>query len=132
MKRLSAFAIDTNDMLMARDDARFDRRDAARVGEYTFVGNIRRPQIFAKRFAQLVNGSFAHADDAKHFDLRPECSQICRDVSSAAETFALLDEIDNGDGGFGGEARGSAPEVAVEHEVADDSDAFAAQTRDEA
>ena len=132
MQRLAAFAIDANNVLVARDDARLDGGDAARVGDNAFVGNIRGAQVFAKRFAGLVGGSFAGADDAKHFDARAERGEICGDVSGAAEAFALLDEIDDGDGGFGREARRGAPEIAVEHEVADDSDAFAAKARDKA
>jgi len=44
----------------------------------------------------------------------------------------LLDEIDDGDGGFRGKAGGGAPEVAVQHEVAEDADAFSGEAREQA
>ena len=86
----------------------------------------------AQAFAQRVRGIVAAAfrpDDAEDFDARAERGEIGGDVAGAAEAFALLDEIDDGDGGFGREARGGAPEVAVEHQVAEDADAFALRRR---
>ena len=132
MERLTAFAIDADDVLMARDDARLDRGDAARVGEQTLVGNICGAKLLSQRFTGLVDGSFAGTDGAEHFDARAQFSKIRGDVGGAAEAIVLLGEIDDGDGSFGRETRRGAPEVAVEHEVADDSDAFAVETRDEA
>lgn len=41
-------------------------------------------------------------------------------------------EIDDGDGGFRGKAGGGAPEVAVQHEVAEDADAFSGEAGDQA
>ena len=44
----------------------------------------------------------------------------------------MLHEIDNGDGRFGREPRRGAPQITVEHQVADDSDSLAAKARHEA
>jgi hypothetical protein len=44
----------------------------------------------------------------------------------------LLDEIDHGDGSLGRETGGGAPEVAIQHEVAEDADAFSGEAREQA
>ena len=105
---------------MAGDDAGFDGGDARFVGDGAAVGDAG----FAKARAQGL-ARFVIADQAEGFDARAERSQVCGDVASAAEAFTLFGEIDDGNGGFGGEAGSGAPEVAVEHEVAEDADAAA-------
>src|SRR5579871_4007954 len=100
MKGLASLAIDANDVLMARDDARFDGGDAACVADNAFVGNIRGTQVFAKRFAGLVSRRFTSADNAKHFDARPERGEIGGNVPGSAEALALLDKVDNRNSGF--------------------------------
>jgi hypothetical protein len=44
----------------------------------------------------------------------------------------LFDEIHDRSGSFGGETRSGAPEVAVQHEIAEDADAFTAEAGDQA
>src|SRR5207302_763602 len=66
------------------------------------------------------------------FDASAEAGEICRHVARAAEAFALLDKIDYRDGSFRRKARGSAPKVAVEHQVAKDADTFSTQSGNEA
>src|SRR5260370_16782024 len=75
---------------------------------------------------------FVIADDAEAFHTRAESGEIRRNVARAAEAFALLDEIDHGNGRLRREARGGAPKIAVEHEIAEDADAFPAKSRNQA
>src|SRR5579872_6480143 len=131
MQRLAAFAVNANNVLVARDDTRLDGGDAARVGDDAFVGNIRGAQVFAQRLAGFVDWSFTWADHSKQFHAGAKRGEIGCNISGAAKALALLDIIDNRNGSFGRKARSGSPKIAIEHQVADDSDALAAQARDE-
>lgn len=126
-ERFAAFMVNTDDLLVASDDASFYRGDALGVGEDAFVDDVGGAETFLQGAAGFVG-----ADGAEDFHARAEGGEIGRHVAGAAEAFALLGEIDDGDGGLGREARGGAPKVTVEHEVAEDADAFAAQAREQA
>ena len=111
---------------MASDDARFYGSDARGVSEHALVSDTFGGEFLADCGGGLVGGfrrSLVGADGAEHFDLGAEGREIGGDVACTAEAFGLLYELDDGDGGLGGEARGGAPKVAVEHEVADYPDA---------
>jgi hypothetical protein len=125
LQGLAALAVDAHHLLMARDDAGFHRGYTPRVGEHAFVNDAGVAQTLAQGRARFV---ISYRAEALH--PCPEGAQICRYVACAAEAFALLNEIDNRDGGFRGKARSGAPKIAVQHEVAEDADAFSAQAGD--
>src|SRR6266404_2746723 len=112
---------------MARNDARLHGGYAPRIGEDALVGGVRGAETIAQ-----CCGWFVGSDGAEAFHARPEGGEIGGDVACAAEALALLDEIDYGDSRFGRKARGGAPEIAVEHEVAENADALTAQAGDQA
>jgi len=71
------------------------------------------------------------ANDADDADGCAQCREVGGDAARAAEAefFALV--MEDGDGGFGGEAFGVAVHVAVEHEVAEEDDVAAREALDE-
>src|SRR4029077_2153 len=94
-KRLAALAVDAHDLLMARDDARFHGGHATRVREHAFVNDAGVAQTFAQGRARFVI-----PDNAEALPGCPEGAQFCGYVASPAKAFALLNEIDNRDGGL--------------------------------
>ncbi len=126
MQRLAALVIDANHLLVPRDDPRFHRGDSFRIGDDAFVRNARGAKAFLQRPPGLVI-----SDDPERFHVRPECSDVCGNVARPAQAFALLNEIHHGNGRFRREPRGRAPEVAVQHQVAEHADALATQSRDQ-
>ena len=63
----------------------------------------------------------------KGVTLAPSAREIRGDVAGSAQARSFRDEIDDGHGGFRRKAIGAAPDVAVEHQIADDADAAAAE-----
>src|SRR5258707_206639 len=112
---------------MARNDARLHGGYAPRIGEDALVGGGRGAGAISQSCGRVVG-----CDGAETFHARPEGGEIGGDVACAAEALALLDEINYGDGRFGRKARGGAPKIAVEHEVAENADALTAQAGDQA
>jgi hypothetical protein len=121
-ERLAALAIDTNDLLMAGNDARLYRGDASRIGDNAFVRDVCR----AKTLLQGATG-FLSTDHPERFDLSSECGDVYGDISRATKAFTLLDEIHDGNRCFRRKPRGRPPKVAIEHQVSDDSDALSTQ-----
>jgi hypothetical protein len=107
---------------MAGDDARLHRGDAFRIGDNAFVRDV----CGAKTLLQGATG-FLSADDPERFDLSSECGNVYGDISRATEAFTLLDEIHDGNRRFRRKPRGRPPEVAIEHQVSEDSDALPTQ-----
>ena len=126
-ERFAAFVIDADDLLVTGDDAGFYGGDAFGIGENALARDVNSVETGDEGAAGFVAAYYAEG-----FDLRAESGDVGGDVACATEAFGLGDEVDDGDGGFWREARGGAPEIAVEHEVAEDADAFAAEAGDEA
>ncbi len=114
-QRLAPFTIHANNVLMARDDAGLYRGYPVRIGHHASIENIRRTQTVPQGNTWLVGRVLAGSHDAKHLHARPQRSEIHRDVSCAAETFALLGEVHHRNRGFRREPRGGAPQVAIQH-----------------
>src|SRR5258708_6708913 len=89
------------------------------VGDQAFVIDTGVVQAFAEGSTRLVV-----ADSAERFHARAQPRQIGRDVACPAQAFTLLDKIHDGNGSFRRKARSGAPKIAVQHEVAQDADAF--------
>jgi hypothetical protein len=70
---------------------------------------------------------FFSADHPERFHLSSECGDVYGDISRATQAFTLLDEIHDGNGRFRRKPRGRPPEVAIEHQVSEDSDALSTQ-----
>src|SRR5258708_31686600 len=79
-------------------------------------------QAIAQGCARFVIANYAEA-----FDTRSERREIGGHVAGATESFALLDEIHYRDGGFRRKTRCGTPQIAVQHQVAENSDAFSAK-----
>ena len=62
-------------------------------------------------------------DDAGSGDLSAEYAQVVSDVGGTSGAMGFGFDIDDGHGCFGRDASGYAPQVVVEHEVADNCDA---------
>src|ERR1700716_761262 len=106
-QRFAALAIDAHDLLMARDDARFDCGHTPWVSESAFINNV----IVAKAIAQR-GARFIISDDTEAFHACFEREKIRSNFSRPAEAFALLDEIYDGNRGFRRQARGGTPKIA--------------------
>lgn len=119
--------VDANDLLVACDDARFYGGDALGVSDGAAVHDIGGAKAGAKGAA-----GFVIADGTEGFHARAKRGEIGGNVAGATEAFTLGDKINDGNSGFGREARSGAPEVAVEHEIAKNADALVAQARDQA
>src|SRR5262249_37828301 len=127
LQRFAALAVHANDLLVARDDSCLERCDACGVGDGAFAIDFGFAEAGLKRAASLVV-----AADTESGNRGTECHEVGRDISGDTEAFAVPLEIDDGNGRFRREARGMAPDVAVEHKVADDADAASTKSRDEA
>ena len=112
---------------MARDDARLNRGDAIGIRDQAFVRNAG----VRKAAAQDVR-VFVGAGDSERSDLGAKRGEIGRDIAGSAQAGGLRNKIDHRHGGLGRKPRGLAPNVAVEHEVADDADAASLQAAYEA
>src|SRR6266850_146835 len=124
-ERFAALVIHANNLLVAGNNARFYGGDALRIGDNSFVHDV----CGAQTFLQSAPG-FIISNNAEHFHFGAERGNVCADVAGAAEAFALLDEINDGNRRFRRKARGRAPEVAIEHQVSEDADAPSAQAGD--
>jgi len=111
-ERFAALVIHANNLLVAGNNARFYGGDALRIGDNSFVHDV----CGAQTFLQSAPG-FIISNNAEHFHFGAERGNVCADVAGAAEAFALLDEINDGNRRFRRKARGRAPEVAIEHQV---------------
>src|SRR5262249_23253469 len=89
--------------------------------------DVGRAHAIAQSHAGLIARIFFAANHAECFYACAECSKVRSNVSRAAEALTLLNKIHDRHSGFWGEARCRAPKVAVQHEVAEDADALAAQ-----
>ena len=111
---------------MPRNDTRFDRGDAFRIGDYAFVRDPRGAKTFLQRAARLIVSR-----GAESLGLRTQCRDVRGNVSGAAEALALLHEVHDGDCRFRRQARRGSPKIAVQHQVAEHTHAFAPQARDQ-
>src|SRR3989344_625833 len=66
------------------------------------------------------------SDDAHERSLRAERRGVCRRVARAADVLFRLSDFNDGYRRFGRKPLGNAPDIDVEHDVADDEDACAA------
>ena len=121
-ERVAVLAIDAHHLLMARDDARLERSGALGIGDHAF-GRHAQPCEAAAKIARGFIGS----GDAERRDAGTERREIRGHVAGSAQARSFRDEIDHGHGGFRRKAVGAAPDVAVEHQIADDADAPATQ-----
>src|SRR6267378_542560 len=121
----AAFVIHANNLLVAGNDARFYGGDALRIADHPFARDVRSSQTSVQS-----STGFVISGDTKRFHSGAERDDVRGDVAGAAETFALLDEIHDGNRGLRRKARGRPPEVAIEHQVSEDTDALAAQAGD--
>ena len=108
-------AVDTAELLIADDDARFDNRRKPVAAKRFRVVNRRRPENRAKLAARLVIA----AKSAKRC-LRSERANIQRDIRGTARHVAVLGNMDHGNRSLGGNTRRVAVDIVVEHHVADD------------
>ena len=118
--------IDAHHLLVPRDDSRLHRGDAFGIGDDAFSCDICSAQAFLQRASGLVI-----PNHSKRFYFPAERRYVCGHVPGAAQAFALLHEIDNGNSRFRRKARSRAPQVAVQHQVAEHADALPAQARDQ-
>src|SRR5713226_7439357 len=79
-ERLAALAINANHLLVPRDDPRFHRSDAFRIGDDAFIRDVRG----AKAFLQYTPG-LVIADYPERFHARAEYSDICGDIPRPAQ-----------------------------------------------
>ena len=114
----AGLAVEPDDLLLLRDDARLDRGVAAGDGEEALGTD----GLFGEKLAELVRGLvFAHG--AEEFHRRLQLGEIAGHVGRTAGHVALALEIDDGHGRFGRNARDASPDELVQHHVADDEDA---------
>src|SRR2546425_6303866 len=97
-----------------------------RIGDHAFVRNPRGAKTFLQRAARPIVSR-----GAESFGLRTERREVRGNVARAAQTFTLLHEIHNGNCRFRRQTRRGSPKVAVQHQVAEHTHAFAAQARDQ-
>ena len=119
---LLLFLIDPHDLLVLGVDARLDRRRPGRVHEDTAP------------FADVAldpDSLLVVPHDADDERDRPQLGQVAADVPGPAEARGALPDLDHGHGRFGRDAGDVAPDVFVEHQVAEDEDAAVLELPDE-
>src|SRR5260370_41092891 len=87
-ERLAALAIDANLLLVPRDDPRFHRGDAFRIGDDAFSSDVRAVKAFLQCSPGLVI-----AGDAEHFHACAKRADVAGPVPPPAQAPALLNEI---------------------------------------
>src|SRR6267143_241318 len=103
-ERFAALAIDANDLLVAGNDTRFYRSHAFRIGDSPFARDACGSQTPFKG-----PPGFVMSNHTKRFHFGAERGYVCGDVAGAAETLALLDEINDGNRRFRRKARRRTP-----------------------
>ena len=78
-EQLAALAIDANHLLVPRDDPRFHRGEAFRIGDDAFVCNARSAKAFLQGAPGLVI-----SDNPEDFHARAKRSDVYGDVARAA------------------------------------------------
>ena len=119
---LLLFLVDADDLLLMGDDPHLDGRrppglddDAARL-----------PKVALDPGALLVV-----ADDADEKRDEAQALEVPGDVARPAQAGRALPDLDDRDRRLGRDARDVAPDVAVEHDVAEDDDALARELADD-
>ena len=115
-ERVAMLAIHAHNLLVAGDDARLYGGRAAGVADNSLAANFKGD----KRSAQVARG-IVGSGHAEQGDPAAESGEICGNISGAAGTNGLGNKINHGHRGFRRKTRRRAPDVAVEHKVADDS-----------
>ena len=130
---IAALVVDANDLLVTGNDPGFDGGSAAGIGEEAGGVDAAVDEATAKFSSgfvvgDLAGGRLSATKDTEGLNGRTKGGQIGSDVAGASETACLIEEVDDRDGRFRGEARGGAQEIAIEHKVADDGEANLAET----
>ena len=136
-KRVATLVVDAHNLLVTSDDASLDGGFALRVGKHTGVIDTRFSEAAAEIGAAFVvddsfGADFLASENTEGLNGRAEGREIRSDVAGSAKTIGLRDKIDDGNRGFGGEASGTAKEVAIEHEIAEEGDAYLTEAGEKA
>jgi 3',5'-cyclic AMP phosphodiesterase CpdA len=128
--------VDTDDLLVPGNHTGFDGGDAARIRQDAAVPDFFLAKTSAQNAAGFVVAQFPGGvfppNKAERFDVNAEAGEISSDVPRAAQTVGLGSEVHDGYRGFGREAVRRSPKVAVQHQVAKNSDMNLAETRQQA
>jgi 3',5'-cyclic AMP phosphodiesterase CpdA len=131
-----ALLVDADNLLVPGNHASFDRGHAARFRQDAAVSDFLLAKTGAENAAGFIIAQFPggvlSANNTERFNVCGETSEVGSDVSRSAQTVGLRSEVHNGDRGFGRETVGRAPKVAVQHQVAENSDVNLAETRQQA
>jgi hypothetical protein len=87
-RRFASFSIDTNHLVVLRDDARLHGGYAFCFDQNCLIVHAPFAQAFPERAARLIA-----SDHAKRFDLRSERGEVGRHVPGAPEALVLPDKI---------------------------------------
>ena len=126
VKRLARLAIHPYNLLISRDHTRFQSRRTAAVGENSLPRQLQHTQARSQSRSRFVI-----ARHSKSFNARAERGEIRSHVSRTAQTFAFFRVIDDRHSGFRRKPRRRSPNIAVEHPVADHSNAPASESRNQ-
>ena len=73
--------------------------------------------------------AFFGANNPKRFGFGTQGRKIGSDVASATQPLALLYKVNDGNSGLWREARRASPHVAIQHQIANHTEALPAETR---
>ena len=124
--RFAGFLVGAQDLLVVRDDARLERGAACGIGEHPRV----RVHFARVELSPQALGRGVGPRDSDQDGRRPERANVVGHVGRSAQAKLLALHVDHQHGRFGGNARGAAPEVAVEDHVSDHDHAAAAEAPD--
>ncbi len=111
---------------MARDGG-----DARLIGEDALVADLGGSHAIAQRTTRFVVVRSTATDHAKHFHMRAERRNIYRDIARSAQAFTLLHKIHDGHRGFRRKPGSRAPQIAIQHQIAEHADALTLDARNQ-
>jgi hypothetical protein len=125
-QELAAFVVESRHLLAVSDDARLGGGWPARIDEQARNVDAASRQRRAQAFARFIA-----ADDSRQEDFGAQAGGIGSGIGCAAGDEGALLHLDDGNGCFGREAVRGAPQVFVEHDVADHEQPHAGELLDE-
>ena len=121
IESIARFAVNADDLLFVSDDAGFDTGGPRWRRDQSTTANV----VLIQELLELL-GREVLADDAEQFRGHIESRQVAGHVGRAAGHKTFAPEIHHRHGGFGRDARHTAPNKVIEHDVADNQHAGAA------
>jgi hypothetical protein len=116
--RSSAFAIHSNNLLLAGDDSGFNNRHSGFIGDKG-IGR----DAFLREQVPQATGVHVRSYKAAEVDPRAEWSQISRHVRRPAGIRGFLLHLDDRNRRLRGNARDASPDELIEHHIANDKEA---------